>query len=230
LAKLDRYKNKNHEFWQWKRDHENNNDDAMDPITITTIDKKELFLGIFIEWNCNNNIESTTKEKNNNIFIHCWKKLCDHVFAYESIRQYFLQPNFNGCPLCRSGQGKLLKQKLRRQETFQYNDNEEEKYENVWEASEKENLERIKYLTEYGYIDNINEKNNDGYTPLMLAASEENLDIIRYLLQIANANIDEKNNDEVTALMHASLYGHLNIVKYMIEIGNANINEKDYSK
>jgi len=158
LAQLDRNKSTKQEYWKWKREREKNNDhsknininssdDSVDPITIGNIDKKERFLGILVKWNKNNNDQENKNfhdpKKIDDDKTICWKKVCDHVFAYESIKEWFLNPNFNGCPICRAGQD-ILSLKRNNNDAVNNYFNEEEQEENIFEAVDNGNLEKIK--------------------------------------------------------------------------------------
>jgi len=88
----------------------------------------------------------------------------------------------------------------------------------------------------YGYLEivklllknnaNINQKDYEGYTPLIYASIYGQLEIVKLLIKYG-ANINEKNNYNYNALYFACVYGHLEIVKLLLENG-VNINEKDY--
>ena len=71
----------------------------------------------------------------------------------------------------------------------------------------------------------INAKNKDGETALMLASSEGHLEIVKLLIE-KGADVNVKNEDGKTALTLASRYGHLEVVKYLVENG-ADVNSKE---
>jgi len=97
------------------------------------------------------------------------------------------------------------------------------------------NLETVRLLLKNNA--NINEKNNDGWTALMLSSQHSNkkskLETVKLLLE-HGANINEKEKDGWTALMMASRYSNttsnLETVKLLLMHG-ANINDKhNYGK
>ena len=121
---------------------------------------------------------------------------------------------------------------------------------NLIEAAKNNDTNRINSILNKGKVD-INAKNKDGETALMLASSEGHLEMVKLLVEngadytnalrlasreghleivkllIENgANINAKDNDGETALMRASYNGHLEVVKYLIENG-ADVNIKD---
>ena len=121
---------------------------------------------------------------------------------------------------------------------------------NLIEAAKNNDTNRINSILNKGKVD-INAKNKDGETALMLASSEGHLEMVKLLVEngadytnalrlasreghleivkllIENgANINAKDNDGETALMGASYNGHLEVVKYLIENG-ADVNIKD---
>jgi len=65
---------------------------------------------------------------------------------------------------------------------------------------------------------NINEKDNDGYTPLHIACNKGNLDMVKLLIE-KGCNINEKNNNGNTPLHTACYKRHLDIVTLLIEKG-----------
>ena len=72
---------------------------------------------------------------------------------------------------------------------------------------------------------NVNTKDNDGRTSLILASRHGHTEIVTMLL--ANgADVNAKNNDGWTALIVASFYGHTEIVTMLLEKG-ADVNAKN---
>ena len=68
----------------------------------------------------------------------------------------------------------------------------------------------------------VNKKNSDGQTPLMMASIEGNIEIVKALIEAgADVNVMEKGS-KFTAVYLASCYGHTEVVKTLIEAG-ANI-------
>lgn len=74
-------------------------------------------------------------------------------------------------------------------------------------------------------MENINEKDSMGFTPLIRACAEGNLDLVKSLIE-KGADIEAKNNDGRTALMWACENGIIEIVSFLVEKG-ANLNTKD---
>ena len=68
----------------------------------------------------------------------------------------------------------------------------------------------------------VNKKNSDGQTPLIMASIEGNIEIVRALIEAgADVNVMEKDS-KFTAVYLASCYGHTEVVKMLIKAG-ANI-------
>ncbi len=66
---------------------------------------------------------------------------------------------------------------------------------------------------------NMNYKDANGQTPLILASISGNIEVIELLLKQKNININEKDNNNSTALIHASAEGNIETVKYLVENG-----------
>lgn len=223
LAKLDRRKNKRTRnnmdgIWLWK------NHDNIDVILNEEIKNNIKYIGILV-------IKNTNENNNNN---KCWKAICNHVFDYDSIKQWITSPNFNGCPICRAGKEYTIVTDII---TNNYQEEEIELISEeilnqaLMEAILEKDIERIKYLIEEENI-NVNAIIGDNeITPLMIASSisrVENSDntnkiIIQYLVQ-RGANVNAQDRYGNTSLMIASIYGSLNIVKYLVEYAGADIN------
>ncbi|TVL63531.1 ankyrin repeat domain-containing protein [Brachyspira hyodysenteriae] len=62
----------------------------------------------------------------------------------------------------------------------------------------------------------IDFKNKDGYTPLMIASYKGNTDIVKLLLEY-NASVDITNDYNYTALIYACIYGRADVVKILLE-------------
>jgi len=84
-------------------------------------------------------------------------------------------------------------------------------------------LQQIQNLLSTGA--NVNAKDKDGETALMLAARDGRLEVVDLLLD-KGARVDEKNKFHSTALMQASYNVHTEIVKLLLEKG-ANVNAKN---
>ena len=79
-----------------------------------------------------------------------------------------------------------------------------EQYELWFMAAEDGHLEVVKFLIDVG-ID-INGKNNEGYTSLMLAAIFNHLNIVKFLIK-GGVNINAKSDDGWTALFYSRYRG-----------------------
>ena len=66
---------------------------------------------------------------------------------------------------------------------------------------------------------NVNYKDANGQTPLILASISGNIEILELLLRHENININEKDINNLTALIHASAEGNIETVKYLVEKG-----------
>jgi E3 ubiquitin-protein ligase mind-bomb len=74
----------------------------------------------------------------------------------------------------------------------------------------------------------INEKKDDGFTALHLAALNNHLEVAEVLLEVGKANKDVQNNDMETALHLAVERQHQQIVKLLVRSGaKVNIADKD---
>jgi hypothetical protein len=93
---------------------------------------------------------------------------------------------------------------------------------NIWNASSKGHFEIVKLFLASGT--EINARNENGNTPLMMASANGQLKLVNYFIE-NGANLKVKNNSGMTSLHSASQSGHYNIAKMLIEKG-ANIHEK----
>lgn len=86
---------------------------------------------------------------------------------------------------------------------------------------------RCKYNCLYKYyIDQKNDRMDDGKTPLIISCIENNFESINTLLT-NHANIEDQDNQGWTALHHASSNALPDIVDYLLCVGKANPNSKD---
>jgi len=90
-------------------------------------------------------------------------------------------------------------------------------------GQEKINFEKVKELINKGA--DIEAKNNDGKTSLMIASNNGHSEVVKLLLE-KGADIEAKNENGRTSLMMASHKGHSEIVKLLLENG-ANIEAKN---
>ena len=89
-------------------------------------------------------------------------------------------------------------------------------------AKAGDNAKCEEYLSE-GY--GINIKDEQGNTPLILAAADGHLDTVQLLIN-READVEEDNYGGNTALMCAAANGHLTVVQYLVDQG-ARLNAKD---
>lgn len=75
---------------------------------------------------------------------------------------------------------------------------------------------KITHLLEQGA--DVNERNSDGWSPLMVAASKGNAELVKLLLD-RGARVNEKTPQGQTPLMFGAHWGHLEVVKLLIEKG-----------
>jgi len=91
----------------------------------------------------------------------------------------------------------------------------------LMEACDNQWLPGVKILVQEGGA-NINYKNTNQQTALMLAAKKENLDIVQLLVE-RSANVNDKDRNNKTVLMYAVESQNENMVDFLIRAG-ANIN------
>ncbi|RXM98814.1 Kinase D-interacting substrate of 220 kDa [Acipenser ruthenus] len=88
---------------------------------------------------------------------------------------------------------------------------------------EEENMAEIRAFLEK--CKEVDERNENGQTPLMLAAEQGNLEIVQELLK-KGANINLEDADNWTALISASKEGHIDVVKELLR-NDANLEHRD---
>jgi len=74
---------------------------------------------------------------------------------------------------------------------------------------------------------NMNKKDKDGNTPLMLACHNGYLEIVQFLIK-NGANVNEKNHIGENALMFASMFGNLKLIMLLFK-NNASVEGKGYN-
>ena len=62
----------------------------------------------------------------------------------------------------------------------------------------------------------VEAKDDDGNTPIILASWDGHLEVVKYLHEECHANVEAKDNDGWTPIILASEKGHLEVVKYLI--------------
>ena len=90
------------------------------------------------------------------------------------------------------------------------------KYKSIIKAAEKGNLEAVETFIKNGV--NVEIKNSNGRTALMLASRGGHTEVVKLLLD-AGADIEAKGKDGMTALILASCHGYPEIVKLLLERG-----------
>ena len=89
-------------------------------------------------------------------------------------------------------------------------------------AAENGDLSRVKALLAKGT--EVNARNKNGATPLMMAAYNGHRDVVEVLLDMG-ADVNAKNNVGMTALIAASYQGHVEVVQALLAKG-ADVNAK----
>lgn len=88
------------------------------------------------------------------------------------------------------------------------------------QASIDGDLNEVKLLVGEGA--DLEIRNNEGWTPLMVAAYYGYIDIAKFLVG-SGAKVDVQNNKKFTALMHSASKGHYAMSKYLVDSGS-NVN------
>jgi ankyrin repeat protein len=74
---------------------------------------------------------------------------------------------------------------------------------------------------------NVNTKDKDGYTALLISAEKGDIEITRLLVE-KGADVNAKDKDGYTALMYVAYAGNLEIAKLLIKNGaDVNVRDKD---
>ena len=92
----------------------------------------------------------------------------------------------------------------------------------IHEAAFDGNIEAVKQHLAAGT--DVNAKDDNGWTPLLLAVEESHKEIAELLI-LKGANVNAKNQNEVTPLHWAAARGHKEIVELLIAKG-ADVNAK----
>lgn len=105
---------------------------------------------------------------------------------------------------------------------------EEDIIQGLSNLSQKDLNDKLVWASYYGYKKivqillltsvNINIKNNDGWTILMIASRNEHINVVQLLLD-NGADVNIKNNHGVTALMYASLNVNKDIYELLKKYG-----------
>ena len=71
-------------------------------------------------------------------------------------------------------------------------------------------------------------KDNEGKTPLMLAAQRGHLEVVKLLLQTEKVDLDGKDSEGKTPLIWACEKGKLEVVELLLKTGKVDPDRKDY--
>ena len=92
-------------------------------------------------------------------------------------------------------------------------------------AAGGDDISLVKDLLDKGL--DVNGKNNNGWSALMIAASQGNMEMLKLLIE-KGAAVDEKNTQGQTPLIFAAHWGHADVVRLLIEQGvNVNLQMGD---
>ena len=92
-------------------------------------------------------------------------------------------------------------------------------------AAGGDDISQVKDLLDEGL--DVNGKNNNGWSALMIAASQGNMEMLKLLIE-KGAAVDEKNTQGQTPLIFAAHWGHADVVMLLIEQGvNVNLQMGD---
>ena len=86
-----------------------------------------------------------------------------------------------------------------------------------FEAIRDGDIEEIKLFLKKGV--DIEIKNDNGCTPLIIACSEGRFDAVKFLVEVAAADIENVDKNGWTPLLYSCHHGKLEIVKYLVEMG-----------
>lgn len=92
----------------------------------------------------------------------------------------------------------------------------------IHSAVKENDLDKVR---EYVTQGDIELKDSNGFTPLILASYFGYTPIVKYLLE-QGANIDQRDNKGGTALIYASYYNYYDIVQILLD-QNASVNMQD---
>ena len=96
-----------------------------------------------------------------------------------------------------------------------------------YNACQKNNLEKVKELS--NQIDDINwgNPNDFNYTGLHIACSLGNKEIVEYLISHPKINVNKEDHNGETPLYIACYYGYEEIVKILLKDERVNVNKED---
>jgi len=91
------------------------------------------------------------------------------------------------------------------------------------EAARSGYVQIIRYLWTGGA--DLNQTDESGMSPILIAASRGDLPLIRFLVEIAGSDVRAKNGSKTTTLMLAARAGSLEVCRYLLDRGS-NIDAK----
>jgi hypothetical protein len=92
-------------------------------------------------------------------------------------------------------------------------------------AAGRNDISQVKNLLDEGL--DVNGKNKNGWSALMIAASQGNIEMLKLLIE-KGAAVDEKNAQGQTPLIFAAHWGHADVVRLLIQQGvNVNLQMND---
>jgi ankyrin repeat protein len=89
-------------------------------------------------------------------------------------------------------------------------------------ATYNNHVSLVSYLLQHT---DVNQANNHGVTPLLIAAQKGHLEVVKYLVTQGQAAVNQATNDGATPLLIAAQKGHLEVVKYLVAQGKADVNQ-----
>lgn len=215
IAQLDRSKNKrslgNGMDGLWIFD----NKDNIDPITQDEIKKDIEYLGILI----------VIVKKEENLRHSCWEPICNHIFDYDSLKDWIQSDSFTGCPIFRAGRP-LTNTRYVIGAGLMMESEETTVEDELFNAVRDGDLNLVQYLIEDEDA-NVNQFNNDGYTALIKASEHRYLYIVRYWIEHNGVVNHREWRMGWTALTIALAHGHQSVVQYLVENTNVDINKRN---
>jgi len=99
----------------------------------------------------------------------------------------------------------------------------------LWSAVENDELSTLKNLVQHwsGNVAVLNWKNQDGWTPLIKAASKENLDAMKLLAETPGVDLNAKTTRQETALMWAAFNGRNVALQFLLSLPGIDVNTRD---
>jgi len=73
----------------------------------------------------------------------------------------------------------------------------------------------------------VNQANNNGYTPLFWASGNGHAEIVKLLLAAPGIDVNKADNDGFTPLYNASWDGHVEVVKLLLAAPGIDVNQAD---